>query len=535
MAAANDNQGLKIAVAAFVALTVILAVSTYFAYSAYSQADAQRTAAEEKGRQQQKVAADALGQYDELRKQIGTRATGEDPEAVKTEIKNEVKKIQDEINGIAGQVNEAITKAQANGLEGPEIQEAKDQIQQIIQLYNNEPNKTFLSSQDRLKNLLRNQAMLLAHVSNTYTQVKRTLEGTDAVNKGKLDAASKKVDESLAEVKGEQEKHVAEREDLLKKVDQYQTDIAKKDTEIAALTTQLRQSKEESDKKHGNDLKMLVEYRDRLEREGREPVLDRPDGKVTWVDYGRSELRTNITRSMGAKPQMNLAVFGAGSPGIPTDKPKGTVELIQVGDRYSIARIVKTVSPVDPIRPGDQLYSAAWSPNDPMRFALIGKIDINRDGRDDRSDLKRLIEAAGGIVDFDLPPPEAGKQTGELTARDAWYVIDERPPLVVTGTSRDNNVNLTPDYAEFIKKQTEAVREARLQGVRPMRVERLLNYLGYDYAAPIMGRAEAFNKGAMQNLLKPRQANTPAPAAAAPPATEEATPKEEMPKEEEPK
>ena len=40
MAAANESQGLKIAVAAFVTLTVILAVTSYFLYSAYSRAEA---------------------------------------------------------------------------------------------------------------------------------------------------------------------------------------------------------------------------------------------------------------------------------------------------------------------------------------------------------------------------------------------------------------------------------------------------------------------------------------------------------------
>ena len=40
MAAANESQGLKIAVAAFIALSVILSVSSYFLYSAYSAADA---------------------------------------------------------------------------------------------------------------------------------------------------------------------------------------------------------------------------------------------------------------------------------------------------------------------------------------------------------------------------------------------------------------------------------------------------------------------------------------------------------------
>jgi len=45
MAAANESQGLKIAVAIFVTLTVIMAVSTYFAYTNYAEADAKLTKA----------------------------------------------------------------------------------------------------------------------------------------------------------------------------------------------------------------------------------------------------------------------------------------------------------------------------------------------------------------------------------------------------------------------------------------------------------------------------------------------------------
>jgi len=48
MAAANESQGLKIAVAAFVALAVILAVTTYFGYSQYGQAQAKYEDAEKK-------------------------------------------------------------------------------------------------------------------------------------------------------------------------------------------------------------------------------------------------------------------------------------------------------------------------------------------------------------------------------------------------------------------------------------------------------------------------------------------------------
>src|SRR3954447_18145325 len=109
--ASNDSQGLKIAVAAFVSLTVILAVTSYFLYSNYSRTYEQLTAAESKAATSQKAASDALLQYEEFRKRIGTR--GEDYEAAKAEIAAEQKKVDDDLNTLIGQANEAITKIQA--------------------------------------------------------------------------------------------------------------------------------------------------------------------------------------------------------------------------------------------------------------------------------------------------------------------------------------------------------------------------------------------------------------------------------------
>jgi hypothetical protein len=50
MPESNELQGLKIAVAALITISVILAVSCYFLYSAYTQAEARRVAAEANSR-----------------------------------------------------------------------------------------------------------------------------------------------------------------------------------------------------------------------------------------------------------------------------------------------------------------------------------------------------------------------------------------------------------------------------------------------------------------------------------------------------
>ena len=189
--------------------------------------------------------------------------------------------------------------------------------------------------------------------------------------------------------------------------------IDKQSTDNANLAGKIKQQEDDFNRQREALIAINREQRDQLER--KELILDRPDGYVTYVDYERREVLVNLTRRQGARPQMKMTIFDAASPGIPTEKPKGNIELTSIGDQFSAARIIRTDSRTDPIRVGDIVYSAAWSPNQPMRFALVGKIDVNRDGKDDRAELKRMIEEGGGTVDFDLPPADLGKETGTLT------------------------------------------------------------------------------------------------------------------------
>ena len=42
------------------------------------------------------------------------------------------------------------------------------------------------------------------------------------------------------------------------------------------------------------------------------------------------------------------------------------------------------------------------------------------------------------------------------------------------------------------------IKEARLNGIRPMTIERLLAFLGYDMNTPVVGRVEAVDANAMR-------------------------------------
>ncbi len=214
----------------------------------------------------------------------------------------------------------------------------------------------------------------------------------------------------------------------------------------------------------------------------KENILDRPDGYVVYVDYETKEVMVNINRRMGARPQMRMTIFDARLPNSATAKPKGSIEVTSAGDTTSRARILKTANAIEPIRIGDIVY-AALSADRPTRFALVGKIDIDRDGKDDREELKRMIEKAEGVVDFDLPPTDLGKESGELNPRIDWYVIDDRGPL------RDFGPQPKPE-----KRVGEVVKAARLHGIRPMTIGRLLAYLGQEGNAQAPLPSETFHK-----------------------------------------
>lgn len=516
MAAANESQGLKIAVAAFITLTVILTVSSYFLYSNYASAEARRESAEEASAVKAKATNLAVNQYDEIRNKLGVKAGEHEP--AKEEIAAHLKKLDERLNALQEQVNATVQKAQASGAQGPELEDAKQNVQKIIASLRSEPNKTYISALDRMSELMDSIALFTTALSVNYVNVRHSLESATTSNKQQVDVQTKAATDSHADTLAEQKKHEEERGTLLTKVDQLQTALDQAQNQILNLNKNVKDQQDDTARRVETLTTILREQRDKIER-SKDTILDRPDGFVTYVDYETKEVLVSINRRMGAQPQMKMTIFDARSPGIPTEKPKGNIELTSVGEKFSTAKIIKTDNPIDPIRVNDIVYSAAWSPNQPTRFALVGKMDVNRDSRDDREELKRMIQEAGGIVEFDLPPPDLGKETGVLSPRIDWYVIDDRPPI------RDLFVHQSKSgisqQAMLDKRVGEVIKEARLNGIRPMTIGKLLAYLGYDMNSAIIGRAEAVDPTAMRRLTAKRRPAEAQPKAAAPAAKAE--------------
>ncbi|RUL87869.1 coiled-coil domain-containing protein [Tautonia sociabilis] len=513
MSTANDSQGLKIAVAIFVSLTVILAVTSYFLYSEYSKASEQLEAARNEASQANQKAQQANANLLSLRDRAGYSNLS-DPSAIEQQIKQDQDALVEKLNTELGAAVQAIGRAQQEGATGPEVARFRQNIDTLLQSFRDEStqNPTFKGSLATLASLTANQASLASALATDNVRLRRQLENVNNVNQAELNTQQQAAQQAQDDLASEHRKYETLFDQQRQTIDNLTTQVATLRAENDQLAQRLANQQNAYEAERERLLTQINDWRTRAEKE--EGVLDVADGYVTFVDYSTRRIRLNITRSQGARPQMILSVFDADAPGLPTDKPKARIKLLQVNERDSVASIEEEFDKTNPIRAGDQVYSAAWSPTEPQRFALIGKIDMNRDGVDDRDDLIRLIEAAGGVIDYDLPPPGSGQERGELNAGISYYVIDERQPIRTPSNARSVREMSLAEQA-FAETKTEVLDRARSLGIRPLPVERLLSSLGYSFGMLIPGEPEATNDRALRNLLNPGGMSAP------PPGTEE--------------
>jgi uncharacterized coiled-coil protein SlyX len=538
MAAANDNQGLKIAVAALVMLVFILAVTNYFAFSSSSQNFAKFEDMTKKKADADTQARNSLEAFNYAKGAMGF-ANLEDLEAVKAAQTKHQQATAGEIQAIGTEMGNALNALQQAGGADPKIDDLKTVGAGLINGYVSEPNENKVNNKtiDRLKDLLVNQSRLMLQVSLDYRKLRGELGSANATNAAQLAKVEAARDAAVKETLALTERFKTDLANLNDTITNLQNTDKEKTNSITDLTNKYT---DESNKlvSMRKDLgRTIGDLRDKLEQKTDILPSGKAIGRITYVDYLRGEARVSVNKGDGARPMMRFTIFDASAQGVPTDKPKGSIELIEVGDRDSLAKLTVTKDPTNPMRYNDQLYSPAFTPDSPQRFALIGKQDMNRDGKDDRADLIRLIERSGGQIEYDLAPPGSdrgpGRQAVERTftaikepipARTglSWgkvsmaraYIIDDR--IALSGENEKDGAGLTAEDVAYNKERSEAIKEARLSGVPPMQLSRLLTELGYSPPPPGFGSGnlESKDRPALRQLLKPKPvtpgANAPA-------------------------
>ena len=383
--ARRDNQGIQIAMIVFILTTLVFMLTTYFGYSRATTLDAEleKTKSDLSSAQSQMRSSETLATS--LKSAIGM-PPGSDASTAQTLI-------------------EDLRKKYGAGL-GEGDEETAVTLEEIIQ--NRVARVTELSQQ----------------VAAANTQIGKL--------RSDLDSAKKVAATQLAEAN----KQRAKAQEEYNLVNQEKSDyIAQNDARNKALVDQSNKAKAELDRAKRESaaaVALAQQERDDANRrtrlkqdeinEFRSDTPDRYDGQIIGVVAATSEVMLNRGSADGVMPKMTFGVYDATDNNVRTAKKKVSIEVTRIlDDHRSLARITDRHVVTPPVK-DDYIYSPLWSPGERLGLALVGEMDIDKDGLDDRDYIKSLIKRNAGRVDAE----DVGESVvGEMSVGTRYIVVGE--------------------------------------------------------------------------------------------------------------
>ena len=264
-----------------------------------------------------------------------------------------------------------------------------------------DPNSALLQITAKLNSELKNTKAAemaakgqLAEVQAQFDDAKKVnmeKENTLLAEKDKLQQQFDKVRTGYDELKALLEKKSDEQvKDLYGKLDQERT------------------SREETNKQLLKSQAELQTAQDRIQKVLKESVWPvqpppdtevkafEPDGKIILVDDQAKTVNINLGGNDHIYRGLTFAVYDRGQP-IPRDgKGKAEIEIYNVGDSFSAARIVRS-DKKNPIVAEDIIANLIWSPTKANTFVVAGDFDLNGDGVSDDEAIAKIRMISGEV------------------------------------------------------------------------------------------------------------------------------------------
>jgi hypothetical protein len=310
-------------------------------------------------------------------------------------------------------------------------------------------------------------------------QIKKLNDDMDAQQKrltAQVDTASK------AQTKAEADKRdVISVQDERLKAKQDEVDRLK--TDVNSINSEFATAKEAWDR----DLKAKLNEISQLERriellteklnDLEKLSFEVADGLVQRVDNSSKLVWINLGSDDFLKPRMTFSVYSKENQGVGrgAEDVKGKIEVTRIlGPHIAEARIAEE----DLFRPmvaNDLLYTPLWSPGLVEKVAFVGLIDLDGDGKSDWDEMLQLLALAGASVDTFVD--ESGKRLpdgSKITVQTKFLVRGFIPePDTVAANDKER-------VLEIRKHEAEMVKEARINGVRTIKLNDFLAFIGFE-------------------------------------------------------
>jgi len=267
--------------------------------------------------------------------------------------------------------------------------------------------------------------------------------------------------------------------------------IAAKDQEIATLRGEKNQAQVELEQEkdaRAKERKQLQEENLRLTlindklREELDEVkkesFEVGDGVITRVEYAANLVWINLGDADFLKPRMTFSVYSKDTPGVgrtPADV-KGKIEVTRVTQPHLAEAKMIDEDPLRPIAPGDIIYTPLWSPGRPEKFAIVGKIDLDNDGRSDRDLFKQELAVRGAeiTIEVDDEGVRHPSEDAQITEATKFLIIGSIPDPAnfADAEQRQKAIKVGQEYKSLTN-------EARQHGVRIVTLSDFLAYIGF--------------------------------------------------------
>lgn len=245
--------------------------------------------------------------------------------------------------------------------------------------------------------------------------------------------------------------------------------------ELRTLLTKVRQA-EDGLKQAGERVNTLEAQIAVMRPTSSTTVGKEGDGKIIRNGTAIDEVYVNLGRKDRATVGLTFAVYdsrlgvGSGVDG----RGKGSIEIMDVGENESLARIVRS-DRSNAMLPGDTIANPVFSrdKNRKYRFLVFGDFDLDADGvatSAERDRVIRMIESWGGQIDTKLDTQTdfvvLGAEPSTQTARFS-SLSDQTADLVAQRKAQQEQ------YAQLAK-------DARAYSIPVLNANRFLAMIGYD-------------------------------------------------------
>ncbi|MBI1312144.1 hypothetical protein GC176_12705 [bacterium] len=219
--------------------------------------------------------------------------------------------------------------------------------------------------------------------------------------------------------------------------------------------------------------------------------FEKPDGYVRWVDTTARTVSISLGSQDGLRERTTFSVYRRNHHGVArkgSEEIKAQIEVVRIRDAHSAEARILDDDIYDPISKGDPIYTPLWSPGMEEVFAVVGRVDLDRDGIEDREQFHDLVSDAGARLNHEVLDNGVRVRYLDFPSKfvewsDGDPILDSNTKYLIIADIPDPALAVLDDEREqrtLISSQLSAMRaEARRLGIEEINLGAFLSYAGY--------------------------------------------------------